>query len=199
MKTLAPSLIVFLLFTLLPNSTVAQAQLPTVFNGHDFRGWVEPENNIWWKAEHGLLTVKNGPDQKGSILWTERAYGDFVIHFEFKMGEGTVDSGVFMRNDKDQIQIGISGSLQRDMTASPYIPGKGYPVEAEGVAELLKQDDWNKMTIVAIGQNYSTWLNDTKVMSYNSESAIDHGPIGFQLHANREMSIAFRNIKIGEL
>ena len=183
----------------LPVRVEAQAQLPTVFNGHDFRGWAVPENNIWWKAENGVLSVKNGPEQKGSILWTERAYGDFVVDLEFRMGEGTVDSGVFMRNDKEQIQIGISGSLKRDMTASPYIAGKGYPVEAEGIADLLKLKGWNKMTIVALGQNYSAWLNGEKVMSYDSESAIEKGPIGLQLHGNREMGIEFRNIKIGEL
>ncbi len=177
----------------------AQTGLPSVFNGEDFTGWVVPENNIWWKAGHGMITVANGPDKKGSILWTEKEYRDFVIDFEFKMGEGTVDSGIYMRNDKDQVQIGISGSLKRDMTASPYIPGKGYPVEAEGVAELLKEDDWNKMTIVAIGQNYSTWLNGKKVMSYDSETAIEKGPIGIQLHGNREMSISFRNIHLAEL
>lgn len=178
---------------------MAQVQLPQVFNGYDFTGWIVPENNIWWKAAHGVLSVENGPEQKGSILWTERDYGDFVIDLEFKMGAGTVDSGVFMRKDSEQIQIGISGSLQRDMTASPYIAGKGYPVEAEGVAELLKLDDWNKLTIVAVGQNYSTWLNGKKVMSYNSESAIERGPVGFQLHGNREMLIEFRNIAMAEL
>ena len=37
------------------------------------------------------------------------------------------------------------------MTGSPYISGKGYPIEAEeekgkkGVKNLLKIDEWNKM------------------------------------------------------
>jgi hypothetical protein len=115
------------------------------------------------------------------------------------MGEGTVDSGIFLRNDHDQIQIGISGSLQRDLTASPYIPGKGYPVEAEGVGELLRPEDWNDMTIVAIGHNYSVWLNGKHVMSYDSESAIEKGPIGIQLHPGRAMSIEYRNIRVAEL
>ena len=170
MKALHQAIIALLssLFILFASSQ-AFAQLPAAFNGHDFSGWVLPENNIWWKAGQGVLSVKNGPDQTGSILWTEKEYGDFVVQLEFRMGEGTVDSGVFIRNDKEQIQIGISGSLKRDMTASPYIPGKGYPVEAEGVAALLKLTDWNKMTIVAVGQNYSAWLNGKKVMSYDSE------------------------------
>ena len=182
-----------------PSEAMAQAPLPSVFNGNDFAGWIVPENNIWWKAGEGVLSVKNGPDQQGSILWTEQEYEDFVVQLEFKMGAGTVDSGIFMRNDHDQIQIGNSGSLKRDMTASPYIPGKGYPVEAEGVATLLKPADWNTLTVVAVGHNYTAWLNGKKVMSYDSETAIKKGPIGLQLHPDREMSIAFRNIRLAGL
>ena len=173
--------------------------LPSVFNGKDLTGWKVPENNVWWKAEDGVLKVHSGPNKMGSTLWTEKEYGSFVMEFEFKLGEGIVDSGVYVRNSKEQIQIGISGSLKRDMTASPYIAGKGYPVEAQGVQELLKLDDWNAMTIVAKGKNYTVWLNGQHVMTYDSDSAIEKGPVGFQLHGNRDMSIDYRNITLAEL
>ena len=85
------------------------------------------------------------------------------------------------------------------MTASPYIPGKGYPVEAKGVKELLKTDDWNSMKIEATGKTYISWLNGKKVMTYTSESAIEKGPVGIQLHGNRDMAIDYRNIKIASV
>lgn len=173
--------------------------LPLAFNGKDFTGWVVPENNIWWKAEDGILKVQSGPEQKGSTLWTEKEYGNFVMEFEFKMGEGTVDTGIYVHNEKEQIQIGISGSLKRDMTGSPYIAGKGYPVEAKGVKELLKLDDWNRMTIVVKGKDYTVWLNDAFVMTYNSETAVEKGRIGIQLHGGKDMAVDFRNIRIAEL
>lgn len=179
--------------------TLNADEIPSAFNGKDLTGWKVPQNNIWWKAKDGVLHVESGPKKKGSTLWTEKEYTDFVIECEFKMGEGTVDSGFFMRNDHDQIQIGISGSLKRDMTGSPYIPGKGYPVEAEGVKELLKKDDWNSMKIVAKGDVYTVWLNGKQVMTYKSDSAIEKGPIGIQLHGNRDMAIDYRKIRIGEL
>lgn len=173
--------------------------LPLAFNGKDFTGWVVPENNIWWKAEDGILKVQSGPEQKGSTLWTEKEYGNFVMEFEFKMGEGTVDTGIYVHNEKEQIQIGISGSLKRDMTGSPYIAGKGYPVEAKGVKELLKLDNWNRMTIVVKGKDYTVWLNDAFVMTYNSETAVEKGRIGIQLHGGKDMAVDFRNIRIAEL
>ena len=177
----------------------AAPELESIFNGENLDGWKAPADNIWWLVENGELLVKSGPDKKGSILSTEREFEDFRVELEFKFGEGTIDSGVFIRNNKEQIQIGISGSLKRDMTASPYIPGKGYPVEATGVKELLRPDDWNQLAITAVGPVYTTWLNGEQVMTYTSDSAAEKGPIGIQLHAKRDMSIRYRNIKAGDL
>jgi hypothetical protein len=169
--------------------------LKSIFNGKDLTGWEAPEGNIWFTVADGVLKVKNGPKKKGATLWTEREYGDLVMEFDFKMGAGTVDSGIYIKNSKEQIQIGISGSLKRDMTASPYIAGKGYPVEAEGVKELLKPADWNTMRIEVSGKTYTTWLNGRKVMTYTSDSAAEKGKLGIQLHGNREMAIEYRNIR----
>lgn len=169
-----------------------------IFNGKDLTGWKVPENNIWYLVEDGILKIRSGPEQQGSILWTEKEYGDFVMTLEFRFVSGTIDSGVHVRN-QDQIQIGISGSLKRDMTASPYIPGKGYPVEAEGVAELLKADDWNTMKIIAKGMTYTVSLNGKQVMTYTSDTGQEKGPIGLQLHAKRDMAIDFRNLMLAEV
>lgn len=174
-------------------------KLKRAFNGKNLKGWVAPENNIWWSANDGVLSVKSGPDKKGSILWTEKEYKDFIIESDFLFGEGTVDSGIFLRTDKQQIQIGISGSLKRDMTGSPYIPGKGYPVEASDVQQLLKLKDWNTIKVEAKGNLYKVWLNGKQVLNYESEDGVDKGAIGLQLHPKRDMAIDFRNIKIAEL
>ncbi len=173
-----------------------------IFTGKDLSGWKVPDGNDakhWYTAADGELRIQSGPDKKGSILWTEKSYGNFVLTFDFKFGEGTVDTGVHIKNDKEQIQIGISGSLKRDMTGSPYIAGKGYPVEAEGVKELLKLDDWNSMKIRVTGKLYEVWLNGKQVLSYESESAIDEGPLGLQLHGGKDMAATFRDLRLAEL
>jgi hypothetical protein len=194
----------------------ASAELPSIFNGKDLTGWKAPKDNIWWKAEDGVLNVQSGPNKKGQTLWTEKEYTNFIMQFEFQFGEGTVDTGIYVRNEKEQIQIGISGSLKRDLTGSPYIAGKGYPVEAApgfatlsedqlkpgkspSVETIIKKDGWNSMTIVVIGKNYTVYLNGQHVMSYDSNSAPKKGPVGIQLHGNRNMSCAYRRIQLQEL
>ncbi len=176
-----------------------EPKLNKIFNGKNLDGWVVPENNIWWTIHDGILTAKSDPDKKGSILWTEKKYKDFIFQTDFRFGDGTVDSGIFIRTDKEQIQLGISGSLKRDMTCSPYIAGKGYPVEAKNIKKLLKPHDWNTVKVKAVGNKYTVWLNGEEVMTYDSETAVEKGPIGLQLHPNREMQIDFKNIKLAEL
>ena len=176
----------------------------SLFNGKDFTGWKVPKDNIWWSVVDGTIVAKSGPRKRGSNLWTEKEFTDFEVSCEFRF-DGKGDSGVFLRDGGQQIQIGISGSLKRDMTASPYISGKGYPVEAEekegikGVKKLLRINEWNTLRIVAAGPVYDAWLNGVHVMSYTSENAKKKGPIGLQLHGNKVMSIDFRRLTVKEL
>lgn len=191
------------------------AMAGSLFNGKNLDGWKAPEGNIWWKVADGSLVVENGPKKKGSTLWTEKSFKDFEVAMEFKCGED-IDSGVFLRTEKQQIQIGISGSLKRDMTCSPYIPGHGYPVEAEeakgtkGVKTLMKIDDWNILKIRAVGSKYSVWLNGSQVLEFDGatfETKKDkkrpevpaEGPIGLQLHGGKVMKVEFRNMTVKEL
>ncbi len=189
---------------LIASSTQAAKENPQKLKsilGDDLSGWKVPAGNDkanWYTVKDGVLVIQSGPKKKGSVLWTEKKFKDFIVELDFRFGEGTVDSGVHVRN-RDQIQIGISGSLKRDMTCSPYIPGKGYPVEAKNIKKLLKAKDWNTMRIRAVGKKYTVWLQGEEVMNYESSSAIEEGPIGIQLHGNRNMGIDYRNIKVAEL
>lgn len=177
-------------------------KMEIIFDGTSLEHWQVPDGNVWWSVNGGSLWAESDTDQKGSILWTKKRYTDFVVQMDFKFGKGTIDSGIFMRGDDEknpQIQIGESGSLKRDMTASPYVPKSGYPVEAEGIKELLKMDDWNTIKAVAKGNTYTAWLNGKEVMNYTLEDANLEGPIGLQLHPGRDMTIQFKNILVAEI
>lgn len=187
---------------LLPLLAVSlSAKSSSLLYDEDLTGWKIPKGNDqagWYKVKDGILKLRSGPKKKGSVLWTEKDYQDFELNLEFRFIDGTIDSGIHLRNS-DQIQIGISGSLKRDMTCSPYIPGKGYPVEAKNVKKLLQAKEWNQIKIRAVGPKYTTWLQGKEVMNYESSSAVKVGPIGIQLHGNRNMKIDFRNVSIKEL
>ncbi|MEN8693236.1 MAG: 3-keto-disaccharide hydrolase [Akkermansiaceae bacterium] len=173
----------------------------TLFNGTDLKGWlIESKSGIsHWSVKEGAIYTKNGPNRQGSILWTKKHFTDFTLTLEYKNGEGRIDSGVMLKREHDQIQIGMSGSLKRDMTAAPYIPKKGYPTESKEAIAAVKPKDWNTLKIEVKGNTYKTWLNGVSGITYTSDTAIKKGPLGLQLHPGNVMEISFRNIEITEL
>ncbi|MEM6798846.1 MAG: DUF1080 domain-containing protein [Planctomycetota bacterium] len=191
-------IIALLLFTGLA-ATAPAAELPAALGQDSHAGWTPDRLPGSFVVDGGVLSITSDPTQKGATLWTDTEYGDLVMELEFKFRAGRVDTGVFLRHKREQIQIGNSGSKKRDMTASPYIAGKGYPVEAEGVADLLNVDGWNQMKIVAVGKRYDVWLNGRHVLGYESPTAIERGPIGLQLHPKTEMVVHFRNLRLAQL
>jgi hypothetical protein len=189
-----------LLLMILSLSAFAQnLKYEKLFGKNDVDKWTIPDDLGCFNISKGILTIKSEPTKKGSILWTKKQYKNFVFETEFKMGDGTVDSGIFLRSEKNQIQIGISGSLKRDMTASPYIIGLGYPTEAQGVKDILKPKDWNKMKVSIKDKTFTVWLNDKEVMTYTTTEIPVTGSIGLQLHPKNEMTIYYKNCKVAEI
>ena len=184
--------------TPLPLTAFANAE--PLFNGTDLSNWkVESKGTAEnWTVKDGIIHWQSDPSKKGSILWTKKEFTDFTLTLEFKNGEGTIDSGVMLKGNHDQIQIGISGSLKRDLTAAPYIPGKGYPVEGKEAIAAVKPKDWNTLKIEVKGKVYKTWLNGVEGVTYTSTSSKDKGPLGLQLHPGNTMEISFRNLEITE-
>jgi hypothetical protein len=172
----------------------AIAEPEKIFNATGPEGY-KTEGAAYWSVADGVLKGESDDKKQGSVLWTEKSYKDFTMELDFRFA-GDVDSGVFLRGN-DQIQIGTSRSLKRDMTCSPYIASKGkYPQEAAGVKELLKEGDWNHMKIVVKGSTYTVSLNGKQVIEYVSETAKPEGPLGLQVHPGVKMKVEFKNVTV---
>lgn len=167
--------------------------LEPIFNGRDLSGWKAPEGPFW-RVEEGTLVGENDAALKGSMLYTDRAYGDVVVEADCRFA-GEIDSGIMVRKPELQVQIGVSRSLKRDMTCSFYT-GK-YPEEARAprAADLLKPGDWNRIRLEARGDTFTVWLNGEQVSSYTSAKYDGPAPIGLQIHAGLPMKVEFRNIR----
>ncbi|WP_035612692.1 DUF1080 domain-containing protein [Haloferula sp. BvORR071] len=176
-------------------SGLAGAEPEKIFNGTNLDGW-KVKGGEYWTATDGVLKGESDDKKQGSVLWTEKEFKDFTVELEFRFS-GDIDSGVFLRGEADQIQIGVSRSLKVDMTCSPYIGPKGkYPQTAAGVKELLKDGDWNKMKIVAKGNTYTVSLNGKQVIEYVSDTAKETGPLGLQVHPGVKMKVEFKNLTV---
>lgn len=169
-------------------------------NGTDLAGWTSEPKLDHWTVRDGVIIGNNGADKKGSLLWTNAKFGDFVLETDFRF-EGIVDSGVFIKGASYHVNLGISSSLKADMTCSIYAPkdGEKYPGKAKGVDEVMKPGDWNRLRIEAKGKRITVHLNGREVLAYETKSLESTGPIGLQVHAGHDMRIEFRNPRIKPL
>jgi hypothetical protein len=179
----------------------AAGEWVTLFNGKDLTGWKVPANNVFWKVVEGVLVGENDETLKGSMLYTEKSYRDFIFEADVRW-EGDIDSGYMVREPELQMQIGISSSLKRDMTCSFYTGGaERYPVagQAKDVDKYLKPGQWNNIRLQAKGNTFTVWLNGHQVTEYTNEKYAGAAPIGLQIHPKVKMKVEFRNIRIKEL
>ncbi len=171
--------------------------LPAIFNGKDFTGWRVPAPNPFWQVVDGVIVGENDEAKKGSLLWTERSYGDFVLECEARWS-GEIDSGIMLRQPELQLQMGISRSLKRDLTGSFYTGGaEKYPAagQAKNLAQHFKPGTWNHYRLEARGDTFTVWLNGVQISKYTNGKYAGPAPIGLQIHPGLAMKVEFRNLR----
>ena len=174
-----------------------------LFDGKSLEGWVcDPlEQTGDWKAVDGELLGEN-PGEQASIIWTKQKFRDFEVELDYITLTDDYDSGIFIRGLTHQVQIGISRSLQKDMTACIYAPEDkqgSYPGQTDKVTAIHKMGEWNHLKVIVTGLRIQTLLNDEPMVDYTGVVLVDEGPIGLQLHGGVHTSVKFKNIKVREL
>lgn len=169
------------------------ADWPAIFNGSDLAGW-KVVGEPYWKVVDGALVGENDAEKKGSMLYTDKPYGDVIVEGEFRF-TGEIDSGIMVRKPELQVQIGVSRSLKKDMTCSFYTGT--YPEEARApkAADLLKPGEWNRIRVEAKGDTFTVWLNGERVSQYTSDKYREPAPIGLQIHSGLVMKVEFRDLR----
>ncbi len=175
----------------------AQDAVP-FFNGKDLSGWKVPLINPFWKVTDGVIMGENDETKRGSMLWTERLYGDFEMEAEAKWS-GEIDSGIMMRKPVLQLQLGVSRSLKQDMTGCFYFGGYPEQGQSKDRATLVKEGEWNHYRIRAKGDTFTVWINGTETVRYQNAQCAAPGPIGLQIHDGLAMKVEFRHLKLKEL
>lgn len=62
----------------------------SLFNGKDFTGWIVPRgDNGHWKIKDGVIDYDARSESRGELdgrcLWTEKKFGDFVLHVDWRL------------------------------------------------------------------------------------------------------------------
>lgn len=198
MKKLLP----LLAFYAMPFLATAQ-KATKIFNGKDLTGWKIHGTEKWY-VENGELICESGPDKEYGYLSTNKNYKNFILEVKFKQ-EANGNSGVFIRSGIEGTKI--SGwqvevapiNLHTGGIYKSY--GRGWIIQPKPEDEkFLKQGEWNKMKIEAIGDEVTTWLNGHK-MVYLKDEKIGKGEgfIALQIHSGGGIKVRWKDLKVKEL
>jgi len=205
MKRLPSALALILSFAAVLASPADEPKFTPLFNGKDLTGFKDEDSKPFWRIEDGVLIGENDAAKRGSYLWTEKEYLDFIIEFDVRwkgIPPRGVDTGIEMRKPQIQLQLGVSGSLKVDMSGSFYVGRAGYPQagQARNVGALMKPEgEWNTFRIQAKGDTFTCWINGQKASEYTDAKFSGAAPLGLQIHPGVEMKCEYRNVKIAEL
>lgn len=142
-----------------------------LFNSEDLTGWVPlPGGENQWRAEGGVLENV----ESGANLRTEETFGDFKLHIEVNVPEGS-NSGIYLRG-RHEIQV------QDDHGKEPHSRNMGgvYGQVTPTSNPALPAGEWQSFDITLLGR----WVT----VELNGETIIDHqeipGITGGALDAN---------------
>jgi hypothetical protein len=79
--------------------------------------------------------------------------------------------------------------------------GRGWLIKPEPKKDkALKMGDWNKMKIKVVGDQVTTWLNGTKMISIQDEKiGKGKGSIALQIHDGGGIKVKWKNLNIKPL
>lgn len=183
-----------LVLSILTAALAAAQPWTSLFDGKTLNGWqaratFAPPGTGDWKVADGAILC--GGVQPG-WLSTNSSYRDFRLQLEFK-GSATVNSGVFLRSQKEG-QPHVTGyELQIwDMQPAGYLTGSLVD-HVKAQPTKIKPDAWNLFDITVRGDHFLVKLNGQTVLDVKN-SKHSEGVVGLQCQPNQV--IAFRNIKI---
>jgi hypothetical protein len=121
-----------------------------------------------WKVEHGVL---HGSEPRGTWLMSELEYGDFVLEFEFKLGERG-NSGCAlrapMRGDPafDGIELQMADVRYNPQAKDSELTGGLYRAVAP-TQQVYRPTEWNRYEITLKGRRLKVVLNGTTIQDLN--------------------------------
>jgi hypothetical protein len=171
-----------------------------LFDGKTLDGW-EGYTDLW-SVKDGVVVGKNTePVAVSTYLLTKHNYTDFRLTFAAKLAVSEMHSGVCFWG---VVKPDVSKNPEKDRTKYTYaghlvmFPSgwgmydlfgrNGLNVDGGPAKKVGKQHDWNDIEILAQGNRVRVAVNGTAVVDWRDPEPdrIKEGPIGLQLHANKE-------------
>lgn len=158
-----------------------QAEWIAAFNGIDLKGWKTSDASNWM-VKSGLIVGTAGANDKGSTLWTETAYDNYLLAITFR-ATWPIHAGIYLRGteSKSGPRIEIFDSAPA-YTGSILIPEKGLALT--NISEdLVDRESWNTISARVEGDKVQVWLNGEEIGSVRGIGP-EKGKIGLYIEKN---------------
>ncbi len=139
-----------------------------LFNGTDTSGWSTLGS---FRIQDNLLVAGGGRENAIS----RQEYSDFELEAVWKIGPGA-NGGIYYRNDPDPAVAAGNEYQIADHKSNPAIypperqSGSLYGLIAPTEDVMYPPGQWNKTRIVCRGTKIEHWLNQRKVLEYDTSS-----------------------------
>ncbi|MBU2975208.1 MULTISPECIES: DUF1080 domain-containing protein [Zobellia] len=193
--------ILVFVFAFFAVSTFAQEK--ELFNGKNLDGWTIYGTEKWY-VEDGLLVCESGPDEQYGYLATDEHYKNFELTVDFRqLADG--NSGVFIRSTVEGTTV---SGWQVEVAPPGYSTGGVYESygrnwlikPAPEKDKALKMGEWNTMKIRVNGDEITSWLNGTEMITLTDKIiGAGEGSVILQIHDGGGIKVQWKNIKITEL
>jgi hypothetical protein len=176
-----------------------------------------------WRVTNGVL---HGSEPRGTWLVSAREYGDFVLQYEWKLGEqGNSGCGLRFPMRGDPAFDGLELQMVDPRYFGTNTANAPKPSELTGAlyravtprVQVFKPTDWNKYLITCEGRRVQVVLNDQLILDVNLDEQTTptkkhdntdapplkdrprKGHIGFQELSRGGGHVEIRNARIKEL
>lgn len=183
----------------------------------ELTGWhVTPGSDSSFNWEDDSLSVKGGTDSGRGFLESDGTWKNFILQLDVKTNGDALNSGIFFRNIKgtaeapsNGYEMQIQNGFKEDNRAEPADHGTGAIFRRTHARWINANDrEWFKMTLIANGPHFSTWVNgllvtdwtDTRKPDPNPRKGLrlEEGHLSIQGH-DPTTDLNFRNINIEPL
>jgi hypothetical protein len=186
------------------------------------RNWADvkdpPPQPVVWEVRDGIL---HGGEPRGTWLVSEREYGDFIIEFEFQLGERG-NSGLALRTPMagdpafDAIELQMADFRYNPEAKDSELTGGIYRAIAP-LKQVYRPTEWNHYRVELRGPMIQAWLDGELIQDLNLDEATAdvkrhdgtdavplselprRGHIGFQELSREGAHAMIRGARIAEL
>jgi len=168
-------------------------------------GWHTLPGGEWrWNGDvlEGRIAAD---DPRHGLLVTDDEYGDFEAIVSFRIAEG--DSGFYHRVEIVGDEVGVKG-FQAEIDPTPEVGGlyetrgRGWVVKPDpAITTAIRErgGPWTEMRVRAIGGDVDVFVDGVKTASLRDDPGRRRGPFALQLHANMDVEVDFRSVRVRPL